>query len=54
MTARKVVRVARRRVERLRDVAERDPLALHELRIAYKELRYAVEMAEQFRSPNRT
>ena len=42
--ARRAVERARRRVEALRDVPTSDAAALHELRIAYKELRYAAEL----------
>jgi CHAD domain-containing protein len=42
--ARRAIEGARRRVERLRDVSTDDGVALHELRIAYKELRYAAEL----------
>jgi CHAD domain-containing protein len=42
--ARGSVERARARVERLRDVASSDAEGLHELRIAYKELRYASEL----------
>jgi CHAD domain-containing protein len=42
--ARKVVQKARRGVEARRDVAPDDVVGLHDLRIAYKKLRYAVEI----------
>jgi CHAD domain-containing protein len=42
--ARRAVDRARRKVEALRDVPTSDAVALHELRIAYKELRYATEL----------
>jgi CHAD domain-containing protein len=42
--ARRSVERARRNVEALRDVPTRDAVGLHELRIAYKELRYATEL----------
>jgi CHAD domain-containing protein len=42
--ARRSVERARRAVEQLRDVATDDGVALHNLRIAYKELRYATEL----------
>jgi CHAD domain-containing protein len=42
--ARKMVHKARRGVEVRRDVAPDDVLGLHDLRIAYKKLRYAVEI----------
>jgi CHAD domain-containing protein len=41
--ARRSVAKASRRVERLRESGANDPRALHELRIAYKRLRYVVE-----------
>jgi CHAD domain-containing protein len=41
--ARRSVAKASRRVDRLRDSGAHDPRALHELRIAYKRLRYVVE-----------
>lgn len=42
--ARRTVERARLRVEERREVATEDVLGLHELRIAYKELRYAIEL----------
>jgi CHAD domain-containing protein len=42
--ARRTVERARRRVERRRDVDVADVIAMHELRIAYKELRYSIEL----------
>src|SRR5262249_37528623 len=42
--ARQVIERARRRVEGLRDTPTTDVTGLHELRIAYKELRYAAEL----------
>jgi CHAD domain-containing protein len=42
--ARRAVVRARRRVERRRGARPDDPLALHQLRIAYKRLRYVVEV----------
>jgi len=42
--ARKAVERARKNVERMRDVPTTDGVALHDLRIAYKELRYATEL----------
>ncbi|MCL2722853.1 MAG: CHAD domain-containing protein [Polyangiaceae bacterium] len=42
--ARRTVEKARRVVEKRRDVEVADVLGLHELRIAYKELRYAIEL----------
>jgi CHAD domain-containing protein len=42
--ARKAAAKARRGVERLRDAPTGDAVALHNLRIAYKELRYATEL----------
>ena len=42
--ARSCVDRARRRVEKMRDVPTTDGVGLHELRIAYKELRYATEI----------
>ncbi len=42
--ARRTVEKARRRVEAERDVPADDVAGLHELRIAYKELRYAIEL----------
>lgn len=42
--ARRTVERARRRVEKKREVSPDDVLGLHDLRIAYKELRYAIEM----------
>jgi CHAD domain-containing protein len=42
--ARGVVERARRRIEAQRDVPTTDSLGLHELRIAYKELRYCAEL----------
>jgi len=42
--ARRVVERARKSVEQLRDVPTTDAVALHDLRIAYKELRYATEL----------
>ena len=42
--ARKCVERARSRVDALRDVDPRDVVGMHELRIAYKELRYATEL----------
>ncbi len=42
--ARKAVERARKSVEQLRDMPTTDAVGLHELRIAYKELRYATEL----------
>jgi CHAD domain-containing protein len=42
--ARRTVERARRRVEGQRDVGPDDVLGLHDLRIAYKELRYSIEL----------
>ncbi len=42
--ARRTVERARRVVEKGRDVPPEDMLGLHELRIAYKELRYSIEL----------
>jgi CHAD domain-containing protein len=42
--ARRAVESARRGVEQKRDVPTDDGIALHDLRIAYKELRYATEL----------
>jgi CHAD domain-containing protein len=42
--ARRAVERARRNVEKLRDAPTEDAVALHDLRIAYKELRYATEL----------
>lgn len=42
--ARRTVERARRKVEKQRDVEIEDVLGLHELRIAYKELRYSIEL----------
>jgi CHAD domain-containing protein len=42
--ARRAVERARRNVERQRDAPTTDSVALHDLRIAYKELRYATEL----------
>ena len=42
--ARRAVERARRNVERQRDAPTTDGVALHDLRIAYKELRYATEL----------
>jgi CHAD domain-containing protein len=42
--ARRTVEKARRNVEKRRDAEISDVLGLHELRIAYKELRYAIEL----------
>jgi CHAD domain-containing protein len=42
--ARKAVERARRKVEQRRDVAPEDAVGLHDLRIAYKELRYSIEL----------
>jgi len=42
--ARRVVERARRRVESMRDVETSNVIGLHDLRIAYKELRYAIEL----------
>jgi CHAD domain-containing protein len=42
--ARNCVERARRNVDKLRDVPTEDVVGLHELRIAYKELRYAAEL----------
>jgi len=50
--ARRAVARARRRIERRRGARVDDPTALHELRIAYKRLRYVVEIfAEALPSP---
>ncbi len=45
--ARRVVDRAHRGVEAKRDVAPDDALGLHELRIAYKELRYSIELLSE-------
>src|SRR5690606_12197195 len=45
--ARRTVERARRRVESRRDAAADDAPALHELRIAYKELRYSIELLSE-------
>ncbi len=45
--ARRTVERAQRNVEGGRDVAIDDVLGLHELRIAYKELRYSIELLEE-------
>ncbi len=42
--ARRTVERSRRKVERRRDVEVTDVMAMHELRIAYKELRYSIEL----------
>jgi CHAD domain-containing protein len=42
--ARRTVERARRRVEERRDVPASDVTGLHDLRIAYKELRYSIEL----------
>ncbi|AKU97537.1 hypothetical protein AKJ09_04201 [Labilithrix luteola] len=42
--ARRTVERSRRKVEKQRDVEIEDVLGLHELRIAYKELRYSIEL----------
>lgn len=42
--ARKTVERARRKVETMRDVEPSDVIGLHDLRIAYKELRYSIEL----------
>ncbi len=42
--ARKTVERARRKVEDKRDVETSDVLGMHDLRIAYKELRYSIEL----------
>jgi CHAD domain-containing protein len=42
--ARRVVEGARRKVEKRRDVEISDAVGLHDLRIAYKELRYSIEL----------
>jgi CHAD domain-containing protein len=42
--ARRAIERARREVDRLRDVDTTDSVGLHELRIAYKELRYTAEL----------
>jgi CHAD domain-containing protein len=42
--ARRAVERARRKVEDRRDVPSEDAVGLHDLRIAYKELRYAIEL----------
>lgn len=42
--ARRTVERARRKVEKKRDVEVTDALGLHDLRIAYKELRYSIEL----------
>lgn len=42
--ARRTVERARRAVEAGRDVGEDDVMGLHDLRIAYKELRYSIEL----------
>jgi CHAD domain-containing protein len=45
--ARRAVERARRNVERQRDASAHDGVALHDLRIAYKELRYSVELLSE-------
>jgi len=45
--ARRTVERARRNVERRRDVAAEDAVGLHDLRIAYKELRYSIELLSE-------
>lgn len=45
--ARRTVEKARRGVEKKRDAAVEDVEGLHELRIAYKELRYSIELLEE-------
>lgn len=45
--ARKTVERARRKVEDKRDVEIGDVTGLHDLRIAYKELRYSIELLEE-------
>jgi CHAD domain-containing protein len=42
--ARRAVERARRKVEQRRNVAPDDAIGLHDLRIAYKELRYSIEL----------
>ncbi len=42
--ARRAVRQARKKVDRMRDVPTSDPEEMHALRIRYKELRYAAEL----------
>jgi CHAD domain-containing protein len=50
--ARQAVDRARRRIERRRGAHPDDPSALHELRIAYKRLRYVVEMFSEALPPH--
>jgi CHAD domain-containing protein len=45
--ARRTVERARRKVENKRDVEVTDVLGMHELRIAYKELRYSIELLSE-------
>jgi CHAD domain-containing protein len=45
--ARRTVERARRKVESRRDVEVTDVLAMHDLRIAYKELRYSIELLSE-------
>lgn len=45
--ARRTVERARRKVEGQRDVGPDDVLGLHDLRIAYKELRYSIELLSE-------
>jgi CHAD domain-containing protein len=45
--ARRTVERARRVVEKGRDVPVTDTVGLHDLRISYKELRYAIELLEE-------
>jgi CHAD domain-containing protein len=45
--ARRTVERARRAVERGRDVKPEDTVGLHDLRIAYKELRYSIELLSE-------
>ncbi len=45
--ARRTVERARRRVESRRDASAHDSEALHDLRIAYKELRYSIELLSE-------
>jgi CHAD domain-containing protein len=45
--ARRTVERARRAVERGRDVKPDDTVGLHDLRIAYKELRYSIELLSE-------
>ena len=50
--ARKVVGDAKKSVEKLRDTPVKDAVGLHDLRIAYKNLRYATEILEGILPPD--